>query len=358
MKMPGYRLQRSLLLILFWVAILRLSAAQADSLVHLERVADNGLQPELAIDHQGLLHLLYFVGDPAAGDLYYSQSQPPASGQADSWSAPVRINSQSGSAMAIGTVRGGHIGLGAGRIHVAWMSALKESPGMFYTRDDGNGVYVAWHAGHDGESTRRLFVASSSDSGRTFDAEQRANPVETGACGCCGMRARAGPGGELWILYRSATEMVLRDMQLLQSSDGGRSFTQRTAHEWELAACPMSTSTIAPTVDGALLAWETEGQIHWSRVATAADSSGPAKVYTVEGDGGLRKHPAIAIDSDGRIAVIWAEGSGWNRGGNLAWQVYDNEGNTLESGSLEAGVPIWSRAAVVAEPDGGFLLLH
>lgn len=372
--------------LLFLLATLRLTPAAADSLVRVERIPDGGLQPEVAVDSRGLTHLLYFVGDPAAGDLYYRHSVPPDGGQTAPWSTPVRINSQSGSAMAIGTVRGGHLALGAGGVHVAWMSALKESPGMFYSRDDGDGVfepqrnltrlengldgggslaaddegnvYVAWHAGHDGESTRRLFVASSTDSGRSFNPEQRANPVEAGACGCCGMRAGASPGGELWILYRSATELVHRDMQLLQSSDGGRSFTQRTVHPWELAACPMSTSAMAPTVDGALMAWETEGQIHWSRVAAGADSSLPTEISTVAGDGGIRKHPAIAVDSDGRIALTWAENTGWNRGGNLAWQVYDTAGNTLESGSLEAGVPTWSRAAVVARPEGGFLVLH
>ena len=356
--------------------------AVVESLVRVQRLPDGGLQPEAVVDAEGTLHVLYFGGDPEAGDLFY-QRRGAGPDSAD-WTPAVRVNSKPGTAVAIGTVRGGHLAVGAGRVHVAWMSADQENPGMFYTRSDGAGgfesqrnitrsetsldgggsvaaddignVYVAWHAGHDGEPLRRLFVAASSDTGRSFAAEQRANPVEAGACGCCGMRAGASRGGALWILYRAATESIHRDMQLLRSTDGGRSFTQHTVDEWELAACPMSTAAITPTTDGAVLAWETEGQIHWSRVASTSLDGGA--VHAVDGGAGLRKHPAVAVDDSGRMVVVWTEGTGWNRGGDLAWQVYGVDGAALESGRLAAGVETWSRAAVVARPEGGFLVLH
>ncbi|MFP6591517.1 MAG: hypothetical protein VCE12_13430 [Candidatus Latescibacterota bacterium] len=58
------------------------------------------------------------------------------------------------------------------------------------------------------------------------------------------------------------------------------------------------------------------------------------------------------------MVVAWTEGTGWNRGGDLAWQVYGIDGAALESGRLAAGVETWSRAAVVTHPEGGFLVLH
>jgi hypothetical protein len=355
------------------------AATEEGTLVRLQQGPDGALQPEVVVDAQGTLHSLYFVGEPAAGDLMYRRR---GAGD-DDWTPPVRVNSTTGSVIAIGTVRGGHLALGAGRVHVAWMSADRDNPGMFYTHSDDEGgfapqrnvtssesaldgggsvaadeaghVYVAWHAGHDGEPKRRLFVAASSDTGRSFRAEERANPIEAGACGCCGMRAGASPDGPLWILYRAATESVHRDMQLLASTDGGRTFSQRTMHPWELAACPMSTAAISPSAGGALLAWETDGQIFWSQVTAAGDSS---QVHAVAGEGSRRKHPAVAVDADGRIAIVWTEGTGWNRGGDLAWQVVDAHGGPLESGRMEAAVGTWSRAAVVAHPDGGFFVLH
>ncbi len=347
--------------------------AAAESIVRLQQLPEGGLQPEAVVDSGGSLHTLYFMGDPAAGDLLYQAGDTPA----------VRVNSTPGTAMAIGTVRGGHLAMGAGRAHVAWMSADSESPGMFYTRsragggfepqrnvtrhetaldgggsvaaDDTGNVFVAWHAGHDGEPLRRLFVATSNDTGRSFAAEERANPVEAGACGCCGMRAGASPGGALWILYRAATESVHRDMQLLHSVDGGRSFRQDTVGEWELAACPMTTAAIVPVANGAVLAWETEGQIHWSRVAATVDGS---QTVVDDGKGGRRKHPVVAVDRTGRMAVVWTEGTGWDRGGDLAWQVYDAQGTTLEAGRVDSVVEPWSRAAVVADRGGGFVILH
>jgi hypothetical protein len=93
--------------------------------------------------------------------------------------------------------------LGAkGQVHVAWMSADNERPGMFYLRLDGQSesfmaqrnvtqsarhldgggsiaadgkgnVYVSWHAGEDGEASRQIGVAHSSDAGVTFAEEHR-----------------------------------------------------------------------------------------------------------------------------------------------------------------------------------------
>jgi len=347
-------------------------ATATEGLVQLWSTPNGDVQPEAFVDAAGTLHMISFAGDPAAGDLFYRQSHLDSM----TWTAAIQVNSQPASVIAKGTVRGGHLAVGSGRVHVAWMSADRDAPGMFYTRSDdgrfepqrnvtrhetgldgggslaadGSGrVYVAWHAGHDGEPTRRLFVAASRDTGRSFAAEERANPVEAGACGCCGMRAGASADGELWILYRAATESIHRDMQLLTSADGGRSYAQSTVGPWELAACPMSTAAITPAGNGAVLAWETDGQIHWQIDGV---------VQAVEGEGGQRKHPAVAVDDTGRMVIVWAEGTGWNRGGDLAWQVYGADGAALESGQLTAGVAKWSKPAVVARPAGGFVVLH
>jgi hypothetical protein len=54
----------------------------------------------------------------------------------------------------------------------------------------------------------------------------------------------------------------------------------------------------------------------------------------------------------------WTEGTGWNKGGALAWQVFDKDGKpTAERGRTD-GVPVWSMAAVFARPDGGFTVLY
>jgi hypothetical protein len=95
--------------------------------ISVVRVPKGGIQPQAVVDGTGILHLLYYLGDPMHGDLFYVKS----SDLGASWSSPLRVNSESGTAIAAGTIRGGQIALGKnGRIHVAWNgSSAGESKG-------------------------------------------------------------------------------------------------------------------------------------------------------------------------------------------------------------------------------------
>ena len=52
------------------------TASTAAPTIEFLRIPSGGLQPEGAIDADGNLHLLYFAGEPAAGDLYYTRPPP------------------------------------------------------------------------------------------------------------------------------------------------------------------------------------------------------------------------------------------------------------------------------------------
>ena len=39
------------------------------------RVPNHGIQPQVAVDAEGTVHLLYFKGDPGAGDVFYARSK-------------------------------------------------------------------------------------------------------------------------------------------------------------------------------------------------------------------------------------------------------------------------------------------
>src|ERR1051325_7879562 len=86
------------------------------------RVPDGGIQPQAVMAADGTLHLLYYKGDRAAGDLFYVKRAP---GKSD-FSGAIRANSQPGSAVAMGNDRGGQLALGKNaRIHVAWNGSSK-----------------------------------------------------------------------------------------------------------------------------------------------------------------------------------------------------------------------------------------
>jgi hypothetical protein len=72
-----------------------------------------------------------------------------------------------------------------------------------------------------------------------------------------------------------------------------------------------------------------------------------------------RKHPALAVNAKSEMLLAWAEGTGWQKGGSLAWQVYDKAGKpTGEKGRREGGIPVWGLPAAVAHSDGSFTLIH
>lgn len=370
------------------------------------RVPDGGLYPQSTVDSRGVLHLVYVRGDPRGADAYYVRSDDGGT----AFSKPVPVNSQPKSIIIAGTVRGPHMALGrGGRVHVAWMGSSTAEPRMgkfapmLYTRlkDDGQGfepernvitarpaldgggsvaadsdgnVYVAWHApenndeneGHDkkghgkmnSEEGRHVWVTHSTDDGKTFLPERRANKEVTGVCACCGMRIFAGGKGRVLISYRTAKAVVNRDMTLLASTDKGETFAVAARDPWEIGQCVMSTSSFAAAPTGTVLtAWETERQIRLGRVETGAGKA--AILQSAPGQGKNRKHPSVAVNKNGETLLAWTEGTGWEKGGSIAWQLFDNEGKPVAGQSGTApGLPPWGVPAALALQDGSFRVIY
>jgi hypothetical protein len=238
-------------------------------------------------------------------------------------------------------------------------SAFGLDGGGSVAADHFGNVFIAWHApapGSAGEDQRRVWIAHSSDEGKNFSRERPAYAQATGACGCCGMRAFADNQGSVYLLYRSATERVHRDMYLLTSNDHGANFQGDDISPWEIGGCPMSTAFFAQGAEGVLAAWETKGQVYYARIDP--ETGMRSRPVGAPGPPRGRKYPAVASNAKGETILIWTEGMGWNQGGSLAWQVYDQAGKpTAEKGKAD-GVPTWSLVAVFARPDGGFTIIY
>jgi hypothetical protein len=120
----------------------------------------------------------------------------------------------------------------------------------------------------------------------------------------------------------------------------------------------MSSEAFVEGPNGSVYAaWETEGQVKFARV-----EPGSAKLSAPVGAPGAdrtRKHPTLAVNAAGEVLFAWTEGTGWQKGGDLAWQVYGADGKPKgEPGRLQGGVPTWGLVAGFARPDGGFVLMH
>jgi hypothetical protein len=375
-----------------------MSLTATDEGVELVRVPNGGIQPEIAVDRTGVVHMLYLSGEPGAANIFYVRS----SDGGKSFSRAVRVNSQEGSAIATGTIRGAQIAIARnGTVHVAWNGSDKALPKppvnpktkragmpMLYTRsnaagtafepqrnlmsrttnldgggsiaaDERGGIYVAWHgnsiSGEGGEDARRVWIARSTDDGVTFGRERPVSDPATGVCGCCALRLAATVGGELRLLYRSATDKVHRDIYSLVSRDRGRTFEGGRVQAWEIGACPMTSMSIV--AGGQVLrAWETDGQVYFN--STAAGDPPKAPPATATSESMRRKHPRLAVNQKGTVLLAWTDGTAWGRGGSLAWQAFGADGRPTAVKGTQPGIPVWSFTAVLARPDGGFAIFY
>ena len=378
-------MSRNIAIFMFTLLLYPLIAAES---VVAERAPNGGIQPQAVIDASGTTHVVWFSGSPQGGNLFYAHRSADGAG----FSPALRVNSQDGSAIAMGTIRGAQVALGTGgRIHVLWNgsgTALPKGPdggaGMLYTRltDDGRAfepqrqlivraggidgggsivadasghVWAFWHAmaGAKDESGARVFVTASNDDGATFTSEQLATATPTGACGCCGMRAGIDGQGRLYVLYRGATKGQ-RDEILLSRGMDQKIFTGQVLDPWTAQSCPMSTSAIMAAGERTALAWETKGRICFA----IANLGKPGMPTAVKAAAAESKHPSIAINAAGELLIAWTEGTGWNRGGTLAWQRYDAQGKPAGTAGRAEGLPAWGLPSAIAKPDGSFVILY
>ncbi|MFT4638136.1 MAG: hypothetical protein ACI8T1_001454 [Verrucomicrobiales bacterium] len=349
------------------------------------RTPDGGIQPVAEAHASGNVHIVYFKGDPANGDLFHAVRLAGA----NEFSQGTRVNSQDGSAVAMGTIRGAQLALGReGHVHVVWNGSNKAAPDenhhrapMLYARsndsgktfepernlitkaygldgggaiaaDDNGQVEVFWHAGSpdSGETGRQIWVTRSGNDGKTFAPEVTAWDKPTGVCGCCGMTAGAS-GNRSCVLYRSATERVDRDIYLLQSDGKQATFSGTVLDHWKTESCPMSAMALSFAGDATAAAWEGKGgDVAYAIIGTKIANRVPHREKK-------RKFPDIALAPDGHVLLAWVDGGGWKKEGALGWQLFAPDGKAIgtpKSGSVSAA---WSKPGAVF--DGNiFIIIH
>lgn len=370
--------------------VLLISTVQAETKITVLKTPNGGIQPQAVMDDKGNLHLIYYSGDPMGGNLFYVVR---FAGK-EEFSKPLQVNSVQASAISAGTIRGGQIALGKNnRVHVSWNGTKVVKGNMEYARlnDEGSSfeteqglmqetinldgggsvaadkkgnVYVAWHGNKKGgnmamEDQRQVWIAVSKDEGKTFAKEI---PVSSklGVCACCQMRLFVDNKETIEIMYRSASNGN-RDVNLLFGKEGGINFQGGVLHPWKVATCPMSSMAITENADFVVATWETDGNIFFSKIKPGIPTIAPVGVPIssgLMGGGKNKKHPSVAINNKEEMVIAWTEGTGWSKGGDLVWQLYDNKGNlTSNKGRIANGIPVWGLVTIVAfETD--FIIIH
>ncbi|MFM7058082.1 MAG: sialidase family protein [Planctomycetota bacterium] len=281
-------------------------------------------QPQCAVDPAGRVHVVFGQGN----EVWYCRSRPDASG----FSSPRRAFSVPN--MSLGMRRGPRITTTS---HAIVITAIGGAQGK-----GKDGDVLAWRSTDDGQSwqgpvlvndlegaareglhamtsgrlipdnqsesivcvwldlrNRRteLALARSDDDGKTWSRNQAiyTNP-EKSICECCHPSIIAD-GRNLHVLFRNSLAGN-RDMFLLSSTDGGKSFapaTQIGRSHWKLNACPMDGGMLAATDGSPLAVWRREGNVYRSLPGKTEELLGP-------GD-----QPWIAATASGPV-ICWTSG--------------------------------------------------
>jgi hypothetical protein len=135
------------------------------------------------------------------------------------------------------------------------------------------------------EQNRELFVARSTDAGKTFSANRS---VAKDVCPCCKTALAISQDGRIYAGWRQVLPGNLRHIAVASSSDQGQTFSAPVIvsdDRWTIAGCPVSGSSLSVASDGKL-------EVLWY----AAGEAGPTGIYRSESrDGGRTFTPRQLI---------------------------------------------------------------
>lgn len=164
----------------------------------------------------------------------------------------------------------------------------------------GGGVLFATWLDLRAKGTR-LYGAASKDGGQSWSANRLVYESPSGSvCECCHPSVAVDGQGRVSVMFRNAVEGA-RDLYLVRSADGGRTFGQAEKlgqGTWPLNACPMDGGGVALNAKGEpVTAWRRAKEVYTAALGRAEQLVG------------LGKDPAIAVSRRGTY-VVWTTGSG------------------------------------------------
>jgi hypothetical protein len=301
---------------------------------------DGRYNPFLAADPRGGFYLTYVERKAGISNVMLQRS---SDGQ--TFSAPCRVNDQLGDA----TVRNENppkLAVGpTGQVYVCWANergrwkgnvrfarstdggktfspasninsdaALQPAGHAFQSVSvDGKGqIYVTWIDERNKKSTDRgaeIWLSTSTNEGRTFSPDRQ---ILGEVCECCRTQLQIDASGRMFLAYRTVPSSgpMFRDIVLAVSQDRGKTFSQTIVNQdgWEVNACPVA---------GPALSVDTQGQIAIIWFTGGGDR--PGLYYASSADHGvsfssrrlldpnqkLGKHAQTVVVSQGRMLVAW-----------------------------------------------------
>jgi hypothetical protein len=175
-------------------------------------------------------------------------------------------------------------------------------------------LHIAWIDPRDGNKEPATYIARSHDHGESVAKNQK---IDDHTCVCCRTAVTTAPDGALYVAWRKVFPGDVRETVVARSTDGGRTFSEPVivGHDhWVFTACPHRPASIGTDAQGRLyVVWYTEGKEETPAVYIAtSDDRGQtfsAKTQLNTSKGTFPDHPQMAVDGQGRVAVVWEEQS-------------------------------------------------
>ena len=331
------------------------SLSWAETEVRVLPAPDRALVPDVVMDQAGVLHMVYALDETA----YYVRSTDNGA----TFTPPVKVNSEGTVGQKMGE-RGPKLAVGGdGVIHVVWgdawypgvppsparyarsldggktflprqnLSTMFGNDGLTVAADNAGHVVAFWHTMQppkpDVPQATWLFMARSNDSGATFAENERVQITgHSGlACSMCMTRARFGPDGRVYLIFRSAEQSV-RDFYVLSGSPTENNFTAVRVNEdnWVLPSCPMCGPELTFDPTGrAVSAYMSRHRVYWSladphytsfRLHVATPDNADQEIY-----------PTAVANRQGEVLFLWQVGPmSLNGTAVVKWALYSKEG--------------------------------
>lgn len=218
----------------------------------------------------------------------------------------------------------------AGAAHVMWL----DHRGLAAARD-------ASHAHHEAAAIDGVAMAQAS--GLYYARDDRGHPAAErelvrGVCYCCKVALAAGPDKTLYAAWRHVYPGNIRDIAFLASRDGGRTFDtpgRVSVDDWQLAGCPDDGPAMAVDGDGTIhVVWPTvmggptpEGAVFYTSSRDGRTFSPRVRVPTLGSPRPM--HPQILVTGAGRVTVAWDEVLNGQRHAAVQTMSFDEAGQPL-----------------------------
>jgi hypothetical protein len=257
-----------------------------------------GDQPSVAVGSDGAVYVLRTArvdaGDKHGTDIYLSASTD----RGQSFVSEVKVNDDK--------VPGAH-GMHSlavakdGRIYAGWLDERNVQAPMPSTKAEG----------HHMESNRDLYLATSTDGGRSFSANRK---VASDACPCCKTSLAVAADGTLYAGWRQVLPGSFRHIAVASSTDGGTKFSAPVIvsdDRWMLQGCPVSGPSLSvdKVSSNLKVVWFAAGEnsapgLYFAESKDKGQSFSPRQLVSQET---VRGTPTLAAGSQSMIAV-WQSG--------------------------------------------------